>query len=247
MIKNRRPKTPQSSSAIAVFLLALVIIAIISSFAFSVLQKSKMQKAETSLQNEVMALKTQIALKNKTNSHADNAVKLDQPQIEAAPNEIATVPKENEFDPNIEVKFTKCGVAGAFRLEKWYPAFTEKLKTINIVPKNVSSACYSDSGNMLIFIAQSGTYCEGPKVYRYNMATTNIASAEVMNKGVTCLGSLKEFGKREGNAIKAVAPGGEGGCRREEHYNYDFIRNTVELIKSRSLCEGDKEWKWTEY
>lgn len=239
MIKKRGAKTSQDSSAVAVILLILVITAVISSFAIFINQKANVKKSEIELQNQVTELKTQIAL-NKTKSQPPDTFKAEQPKIE-------TATKENEFDPNIEVKFTKCGVAGAFRLEDWYPAFTDKLKTINLVPKNVSSACYSDSGNILIFIAQSGTYCEGPKVYRYNLTTTNISAAEVLNKGVTCLGQLKEFGKRTGSVITAVAPGGEGGCRREEHYNYDFIKNTAELIKSRSLCEGDKEWKWTEY
>jgi len=237
MIKNRGSKTPQNSSAIAVILLILVITAIISSFAIFIMQKANVKQSEIELQDQVMALKTQIAL-NKTKIQPDNALKIEQPKVETAP---------NEFDSNTVVKFAKCGVAGAFRLEKWYQAFTDKLKIINAVPKDISSACYSDSGNMLIFIAQAGKYCEGPKVYRYNLTTTNISVAEVLNKGVTCLGSLKEFGKREGNVIGAVAPGGDGGCRREEHYNYDFIKNTVELIKSRSLCDGDKEWKWTEY
>jgi mannitol-specific phosphotransferase system IIBC component len=239
MVKKRGINTHQNSSALAVILLTIVITVLIASFIIFFLQKANLRKAEANLQNEITALKNQTAsVQNKTED--DNNVKAEQAQIE-------TVPMVNEFNANTDIKFSKCGVSGAFRLEKWYPAFTEKLKTINLVPKNVTSACYSDGGNMLIFIAQAGKYCEGPKVYRYNLETTNIAAAEVLNKGVSCLGSLKEFGKREGNIINAIAPGGDGGCRREEHYNYDFIKNTVELIKSRSLCDGDKDWKWTNY
>lgn len=239
MAKNRGIKNPQNSSSVAVFLLVIIIIAIVSSFVVFSWQKTNLRNAETDLQNEVMAIKNQISTVQ-NNIQTDTAGKSEQPKTEIAP-------KENEFDPNIEVKFTKCGVAGAFRFEKWYPAFKEKIKTINAVPKTVTSSCYSDSGNMLVFIAQAGKYCEGPKVYRYNIKTDNISAADVLNKGVSCLGSLKEFGKREGNVITAIAPGGDGGCRREEHYNYDFIKNIVELVKSRSLCDGDKEWKWTEY
>jgi type II secretory pathway pseudopilin PulG len=238
MAKKNISRYTQSPSVSTAVLVTILIIAFITALAVYVWQKGKADMAEKNLTAEINSIKNQITL-TQNEKPADNSGVTVQPKTETAP--------DNEFDPNMEVKFSKCGVAGAFRLEAWYPAFTEKLKTLNLVPKNVTSACFSDSGKMFIFIAQPGAYCEGPKVYRYNMITTNIAAAEVLNKGVTCLGSLKEFGKRNGNVIGAIAPGGDGGCRREEHYNYDFIKNIVELIKSRSLCDGDKEWKWTEY
>jgi len=232
MLEKLYIKHSHSRNTFALILLAVILTAIVFALIMYFWQKS-IPFAEKNLQNEIKALKNQIAMMQKETSD-------DAPRT--AVNEA-----QNGFNFSSDTSFKECGYAGLFRFKKWYPEFTEKLKEKGLTPKGISSACLSDKDEMLIFIAQEGKYCEGPKIYRYNIQKPYIESATVNNKGVLCLGSLDKFGKREGNVISVVVPGGDGGCRREEYYNYDFIKNTVELIKTRSLCQGDTDWKWTEY
>jgi len=236
MLKKLLIKHSQNQYIFALLLLAVILTVIIFTFIMYFWQKSVASAEKNNLQNEIKSLRNGITLIQK-----NTAKTISEPSKEIAQD------GNNVFTFNPDINFKECGYASLFKFEKWYPDFVLKLKEKGLTPKGISSSCLSDKAEMLIFIAQEGKYCEGPKIYRYNIQKPYIESATVNNKGVLCLGSLDKFGKREGNVISVVAPGGDGGCRREEHYNYDFIKNTIELIKSRSLCQGDTDWKWTEY
>ena len=219
---------------ISVTLIVIFIAAFFISLGIFDWQKRKADIAEHKLQEQMDSYKNIITEFNK------------MPKSEPGISDEDVQVIKDEYSADAGISFSECGLAGYFKKQEWYQGLLDKLAKNSLTAKNISGACLSADKSMFIFIAQSGTYCEGPKMYRYNTINGNLALASVIDKGISCLGSLKTFGKRDGNVIHMVAPG-NGECRREEYYDYNFIQNSVELKKSRSLCDGDSNWKVTEY
>ena len=233
---RRTIKCSQYPTTIGVIILTVVITAFFTSLVVSLWQGSSYRIMENELRTEIESLKSQIMhMGGGKDSEAPESSSGEEP--------------ESAEKSAVEIRFDNCGIMSEYADKEWYPRFEQELKEFKYLPMDISSACYSENGNMLVFIAQRGEYCEGPKVFKFDTlaSTFPISQAVVINKGLACLGSLDQFGRRVGNVIKLVGETGDAGCQFKHNFDYDFRKNAIEIMRSGMFCEGDAAWGWTDY
>lgn len=201
---------------------------------------SKTMKTEYELKTEINTLHNKII---------DIAKFIEMPDAEyTASSAKSSAPSTSQSAQDVkEFRFTSCGYASKYVYEDWYDNMRNKLSEIGLSPKSVTSACYSEEGSILILIAQKGAYCEGPQVYKYNISINKLLPATVLSKDIPCLPPVNTFGKRNADLIRIETEGEEAGCKWETAYDYDYIKNAIELKSKRTICEGDASWTVKEY
>jgi hypothetical protein len=143
--------------------------------------------------------------------------------------------------PMEEVKFTECAHVTNFMYRDWYASLKDAAFKLNINLREGSSSCYSEAGNTLIFLIPKED-CDMGDFYRFNTLTRHINKASFLNKGLNCTPSPQALGKREGEVIKLTGSAEKLGCKWKVNYDYNYVKNTVEPMSYRTLCEGESEW-----
>jgi|GEM_PF-6655660 len=152
--------------------------------------------------------------------------------------------------PAAEVKFNSCGSMADYKTQNWYAALIQTAAANQISIDKIKNACYSENGKILVML-EPGAYCTNGAIYNYNIASNTITKASVNDKKRGCLGWPTSFGKREGTVIKMEGSTSESGCETKMYFDYDFIKNVIELKKEGNRCMNpDKKWseyKWINY
>lgn len=164
-----------------------------------------------------------------------------------------------------EISFDGCGKLSKYENKPWYPELA-KNTTLSVEPvivknvkteeykvrdnatlKNVYDACFSENGNLLVMLIPGG-YAQGPTIYRFDTKTYKLDRATLEDNERGWLASPYEFGKRTGNIIYLEGTSGDAGAGSTMYYEYDFVKNTVELKKEYNFI-GDPDttngtWKY---
>lgn len=141
-----------------------------------------------------------------------------------------------------EITFDKCGHVTSFIFEDWYGKLESAATAFNVNLREGASACYSEAGNTLVFLIPAEG-CTMGDFYRFNPLTGQLNKAAFNGKGVGCTPSPELFGKREGSVLKMTGYT-VSDCKWKTYYDYNYLKNTVELYDYRTFCAGDTEWKW---
>ncbi len=105
-----------------------------------------------------------------------------------------------------------------------------------------ADACYSENGQMVIFLL-NGEYRSKGQLFKYYINTGELFEADLINEQVSA-STWMEFGKRNGSIIPLYGYFGDAGYQSEYLYDYDFKNNTVTYIKSRAgtIDGGYGDW-----
>ncbi|HBB02750.1 MAG: hypothetical protein US89_C0009G0068 [Candidatus Peregrinibacteria bacterium GW2011_GWF2_38_29] len=142
--------------------------------------------------------------------------------------------------PATDVKFASCGVLSSYSSKIWYPKLQAAAAELKIVLNPASESCFSENGGILTInaISPDKACTQTGAIYNFSISSNNFIRATVNNKNVKgCLVWPTTFGKRDGTIIKMEGSFGEG-CRTTMYYDYDFIKNNLELKKSLTKCDG---------
>jgi hypothetical protein len=134
--------------------------------------------------------------------------------------------------------FDGCGQISDYEEYDWYSELASKASKAGFEPNEISELCYSENGQMAVFIVH-GSYCQSGDIYRLDIGKDNLLQANVIDHDRGCLAGFKEFGKRIGNIIKVIGSGGDAGCTAEMYYDYNFLSNYVELVSEYDWCIDD--------
>lgn len=144
-----------------------------------------------------------------------------------------------------EVKFDECGHVTTFIFKDWYAKLESAATALNVNLRDGASACYSENGNTLVFLIPAEG-CTMGDFYRFNPLTGQLNKAAFNGKGAECTPSPTLLGKREGVVLKMTGSA-QADCKWKTYYDYNYLKNTVELYDYRTLCAGDTEWQWAEF
>ena len=198
--------------------------------------------AENALNNKINTLETELYDSVNEDSARTEEIPIEEPKEGLLEESLEGLLEEPVYK---DIRFDKCGQISLFIYEDWYSSFADDIKKQFVEPDRITSACYSDDGNMLIALAYTD-YCTPPAIFKFNTQTKTLGITKIDGKGVGCISSPKVFGKRVDNVIKLVGTDGDAGCNWENHYDYHFQKNVLELKRKYFVCEG-KEGEWTEY
>lgn len=147
----------------------------------------------------------------------------------------------------MEIKFDSCGALASYSSKDWYAAFAQTAASAQLDVKNIKNVCYSENGKILVtLIPGDFKNCTNGIVARYDVTSGSIQQALINSKEQKCLGWPSQFGKREGTIIKMEGPAFGEGCKDKMYFDYDFVKNTMELKKVYTTCD-DKPPQWTNY
>lgn len=109
------------------------------------------------------------------------------------------------------------------------PAFVSLKGTTKIKKEDISDACHSQAGNIVIMLAKGNEYCERGVIIKYETDTGSIALADFSPSMETLgrCGSLQNFGKRSGRFIETRAATGDAGVGVKWDLRYDYIENAL--------------------
>lgn len=111
--------------------------------------------------------------------------------------------------------------------------------------REYGEGCLSRDG--LAFVAVfPGVYMgEGAHLFRYDVKDNILEEAEQLidEKEYGLYGwnaPPASFGKRVGSTIKMFGGTGDAGCGVTTEFTYDYVANTVEMMRRCSMCDGGK-------
>lgn len=240
MAKRKKQTTircTQFPESMGVVLLTIVVTAFVVGTGVYFWQNALDKIAENTLNNKIDILESRLG--NSDSMEEESPKELPGELLEESPEEL---PEEPVYK---DIRFDKCGQISMFIYEDWYSSFVDGIKKQFVEPGDITSACYSDDGDMLIALAYTD-YCTPPAIFKFNTQTKTLGRTKIDGKGVNCISSPEVFGKRVDNVIKLVGTDGDAGCNWENHYDYHFQKNVLELKRQYFVCEG-KEGKWTDY
>lgn len=146
-----------------------------------------------------------------------------------------------------DARFDGCGAVSSYADQPWYANLKAKLDrypTVFWEPELTSEGCYAVEAKIFVFLGPSD-YCSAGGIFRYDIQSGELLQASAnFHSDSQCHASMNEFGKREGTVIPITGSFGDAGCSATTYYDYDFVRNHVELKKSFSQCQ-DEEGQWT--
>lgn len=155
--------------------------------------------------------------------------------------------------------FDDCGKLSMYETQAWYnefqssavPLFKEfrsvgsdgvVIKEEPATLEDISDACYSENGNLFIVLIP-GDYLAGPSIYSFDTESFELNRATFDDKDQKGLSSPKEFGQVTESGIGLTGRGGDAGTTVDMFYNYNFVENSIELIKSCTSSESSPEEK----
>ena len=240
IIRRSKPKkTHQFQNIAAAIVLTIIIGMFIAASVVYFWQKASLKTAENTYKSEIFTLKNQI-------SDMKGKLVTEEEASESQDSNPDPMPVKTDTTPDVEFAFNNCGFITSFVYEDWYPGLRDELAKVNIKPADISSACYSEKGSMVAVIAQTGVYCEGPRIYKFNTDTNTFGGAKVVSKGVSCLATIEAFGRRDGAVINTNGERTDENCTYKDYFKYNYGKNSLKLTATRSKC-GSEEWKTTEY
>lgn len=246
MAKRKKQTTircAQFPEAMGVILLTIVVTAFVVGTGVYFWQNTSNKIAENTLNNKISILENRLDNSDLMKKVEDDASPIQGATIEPAE---GSEPVEAVKEPVYkDIRFDKCGQISLFIYEDWYLSFADGIKKQFVEPDDITSACYSNDGDMLIALVYTD-YCTPPAIFKFNTQTKTLGITKIDGKGVNCISSPEVFGKRVDNVIKLVGTDGDAGCNWENHYDYHFQKNILELKRQYFVCEG-KEGKWTNY
>lgn len=150
--------------------------------------------------------------------------------------------------------FDACGKPSTYAGKAWAPDIRLAMEAHGMTWDDdaVGDVCMALDERMVIF-TRPGGYCEGGRVFRYDVgrAVLEQASVDWKTRGGGCLAPIAEFGKRSGGVIPVTGAFGDAGYLAELHYLYDVSRNHVTLSAVRSVDASGQDGKetetWTRY
>ena len=145
---------------------------------------------------------------------------------------IVEVPTEVIEEDTNEIPFASCGDADKYSGKNWFFSFSEQIKDI----ENIQVMCLSKDGFLAIVIYNQASYCSRGKIYRYYTQDDSLQEADILGEVHDCSAGFYDIGKREANIIPVYASTGDAGCSFETTFDYDYIKNTVKLVKGCSKC-----------
>jgi len=212
-------------------LLTIIVTAFIVGTGVYFWQSASASRVEKNLTSQISVLKNRLAAMEETSAVMPETE--EEETAEQGPEMVSVAP------------FTQCAHLSTFIYDSWYPDFRKEALKKGVSLAAATSACYSESGQLLIFIIPRGQ-CQSSSIYRYNLVKETLFKAEVDDKGRGCLATIEEFGKREGAVIKLEAVEEKNDCRTEQYFDYDYTKNILTLKREYGICEG-KEGKWIDY
>ncbi|MBN2096666.1 hypothetical protein JW752_04730 [Candidatus Peregrinibacteria bacterium] len=222
----------QYPETMGVILLTIVVTAFVVGTGVYFWQNTSAKRVEKNLTTQINTLESRLVTTEK-DSAVLPAKEAPEKSAEEAPEVVSVAP------------FTRCAHLSTFIYDSWYPDFRKIAMEKGVSLTAATSACFSEKGQILIFIIPRGQ-CQSSSIYRYNLEKETLFKAEVDDKGRGCLATIEEFGKREGAVIKLEAVEEKNGCRTEQYFDYDYTKNTLTLKREYGICDG-KEGKWTDY
>ncbi|MFC1616400.1 S-layer homology domain-containing protein [Patescibacteria group bacterium] len=160
--------------------------------------------------------------------------------------------KDNNYSPfkedeapvsTTEIKFDTCGDIQDYSDYDWFSALIDAISDDDIDLLDLTDVCHSENGGITVFIVPGG-YCQSGDIYKFDVDSSSLDAAEFDIKNQGCVSTVQSFGKRHDTVIPVYGHGGDAGCSVQMYYDYEFIDNTVDLIKSYTVCEGDQEGEW---
>ncbi len=146
-----------------------------------------------------------------------------------------------------DARFDGCGAVSSYADRPWYANLKAKIDrypTVFWEPELTSEGCYAAEANMFVFFGPAD-YCSAGGIFRYDIQSGELLQASAnFHSDSQCQSSMREFGKREGTVIPVTGGFGDAGCASTTYYDYEFVRNHVELKKIYSWCQ-DEEGTWT--
>ncbi|PIR55544.1 hypothetical protein COU74_00195 [Candidatus Peregrinibacteria bacterium CG10_big_fil_rev_8_21_14_0_10_36_19] len=153
------------------------------------------------------------------------------------------------FDGEGVIAFDGCGDPTKYKNQKWYSDLKADFNALatkaydkpvlfdvwnnNFNSYGVRELCYAaDSG--VVILMSSGEYCSLGHVYRYSVASGDLAEASYPSEK-TCA-TMFEFKAREGNIVPISGGFGDAGCSGNYNYEYDFLLNKITLKNSDIKC-----------
>jgi hypothetical protein len=152
----------------------------------------------------------------------------------------------NEMVDSTKIEFDGCGKADKYSSEAWYRYVVSRLGELKQSEAGIFDVCQSLDKSLVIILTNGGgadgliPYCEAGSLFQYSVENKTLSQAKIDDRGRGCVAWPSEFGKRSGTMISLQGFGGDAGCRSTMYYDYDFIRNVVELKKECDKCEGEK-------
>lgn len=156
-----------------------------------------------------------------------------------------------------EVSFKSCGLRGLFEGRDWFDSLTSLAEMrrfqlfgvdnmVLIDPSSIEAGCYSDIGDIFIFIVPGDESGKGFALMRYDVKMDSLQVARMAVAGKNTIAIPHQFGKRDGNTIGLSGTVQDGACQSEMNYSYDFIENVLSLKQACVRCAGQddacEEW-----
>jgi len=224
---NQYPET------MGVILLTIIVTAFVVGTGVYFWQSSSAKVVEENLVSQINTLENRLVTSEK-----DRGAKV-------LPEEGVKTVKEEAVEVVKTAPFNRCAHLSTFIYDSWYADFREIALSQGVSLAAATSACFSESGQLLAFIIPKGQ-CQSSDIYRYNLAAKSLLEATVNDNGRGCLVTIEEFGKRQGAVLKLEAVEEKNDCRTEQYFDYDYTKNTLTLKREYGICDG-KEGKWTDY
>jgi len=155
------------------------------------------------------------------------------------------------------ITFDGCGALSQYQSTDWYPNLAQhttlaikplvKGSEVDVPLQDVSDACLSNDGNLLIMLFPGG-YGGGPTIYTFDTKTYELQRAALIDHGRGWLASPKKFGQRDGNIINLEGKVGDAGAGSTMYYSYFFLDNVIELQKEYNYdAENPDQGTWFYY
>lgn len=165
--------------------------------------------------------------------------------------EITTKPVEFSTEDTKEISFDGCGKITNYEDMPWYEGLGQMLEEstsgegYSYTFEQVSEACYSENGDMFLFLAPRYA---GGKIFKYLISSDKLEEAMIDTKDEQWwYSSPSEFGQRQGNIIPVWGTDGDAGYGATMYYDYNFIENIVELKKVYRFDADDPDGGSWEY
>ncbi len=142
------------------------------------------------------------------------------------------VPTEVIEEDTNEIPFASCGDADKYSSKVWFDDFNTQTGDTN----NIQVMCLSKDGSLVIAVYNSGAYCSRGNIYRYYTQEKSLQEADILGEVHDCSAGFYDIGKRKDSIVPVYASTGDAGCSFETTFDYDYIKNTVKLVKGCSKC-----------
>jgi len=155
-----------------------------------------------------------------------------QKMLETLTVEEITEPAEESDRKSNQITFDSCGEADKYSSKAWFSDFSSQIGDAD----NVKIMCLSKGGDLIVAVYNPGSYCGRGQIFRYYAQEKSLQEADVLGEVNDCSAGFYDIGKREGNIIPVLASTGDAGCSFDTYFDYDFIKNTVKLVRGCGKC-----------